>query len=98
MGADLSGFIHYWKVLGYLHGIKDEFNPFRSVSINFRGTRLMFHTVCSIVNLRLETSESDDLVSTRATIFEVTVSCWIPNLQSPPPMFHKMSQVQGSGF
>ena len=37
---------------------------------------------------------SDDLVSTRATIFEVTVSCWIPNLQSPPPMFHKMSQVQ----
>ena len=35
-GVDMSGFIHYWKVLGYLHGITDEFNPFRSVSINFR--------------------------------------------------------------
>ena len=24
-GVDMAGFIHYWKVLGYLHGIKDDF-------------------------------------------------------------------------
>ena len=30
-GVDMAGFIHYWKVLGYLHGIKDDFNPFRNI-------------------------------------------------------------------
>ena len=24
----LKGYIHYWRVLGYLHGIEDAFNPF----------------------------------------------------------------------
>lgn len=63
-GVDMAGFIHYWKVLGYLHGIKDDFNPF-----------------------------SNDLVLTRATIAEVSASCMVPKLHSPPPMFDKMSQA-----
>jgi len=26
--SQLEGYIHYWRVLAYLHGIKDEYNPF----------------------------------------------------------------------
>merc|ERR1711937_684830 len=26
--SKLEGYIHYWRVLGYLHGIEDRFNPF----------------------------------------------------------------------
>merc|ERR1712130_270370 len=26
--AKLAGYIHCWRVIGYLHGISDEFNPF----------------------------------------------------------------------
>ena len=24
----LEGFIHFWRVMGYLHGIEDQYNPF----------------------------------------------------------------------
>ena len=24
----MAGFLHMWRVLGFLHGLKDEFNPF----------------------------------------------------------------------
>ena len=26
--SQLPGYIHYWRVLGYLHGIDDAYNPF----------------------------------------------------------------------
>ena len=91
-GVDMTGFIHYWKVLGYLHGIKDEFNPFRKISNLFPCVITCFHFLWE--GNKLENVKSDDLALTRDTIAEVTASCMIPKLYSPPPMFDKMSQVR----
>ena len=86
-GVDMAGFIHYWKVLGYLHGIKDCFNPFRNIFLI-----CSLSCVCMVTDLAK--LKSNDLVLTRATIAEVTASCMVPKLHSPPPMFDKMSQVR----
>ena len=86
-GVDMVGFIHYWKVLGYLHGIKDDFNPFRNIF-------LICSLSCVFMVTDLAKLKSDDLVLTRATIAEVSASCLVPKLHSPPPMFDKMSQVR----
>jgi len=30
---DMTGFVHRWRVLGYLHGIEDKYNPFHESTL-----------------------------------------------------------------
>ena len=77
---DMSGFVHRWRVLGYLHGISDKYNPFHQSNNTLRYTQLMKYFL-------------DNLKITRDTIAEISARCLVPNMFKPPDMFDKMSLV-----
>ena len=82
---EMAGFIHMWRVFGYLHGIEDE------VSIACCDSAI----IGSLQNQTVQYSpfEINNPKQTRISLFTVLEKQLIPNLHKPPEMFLPMSSA-----
>lgn len=58
----LEGYIHYWRVLGYLHGIEDAFNPFGGSMRTAQNTIADVTADCLIPSLESPPKDFDKMV------------------------------------